>query len=114
MGRDLSNVFRHMQRNASKRRRAPRLVGRPVAMAEAQIDRLVRVTESIVKAADRKYQIACKTVRHATKFSCIPRAVYNARDARGVRFHPMRDNVARAVSGEGDRLSLREGARQEA
>ena len=65
----------------------------PAAMTEAQIDRLVRATESVAKAADRKYQITCKTVKDATKLSCSARAGYNALLARGVRFHPAREKT---------------------
>ncbi len=104
LGRDLSNVYRRAQRNAAKRGRTPKPVGRPPALKKAQIDRLVRVTESMVNPAGGMYQVTCQMIKDATKLSCSLRTVYNALHARGVRFHPMREKPVRAPVDAEDRL----------
>eukprot|EP00959_Pyramimonas_sp_CCMP1952_P225401 4713948-Pyramimonas_sp.AAC.1 len=46
MGRDLSNVFRHFQRNLQGDL-APNPVGRPAALSAAQVDKVVETTEAM-------------------------------------------------------------------
>ena len=64
MGRDLSNVYRHFQRNRDGGA-APNPVGRPPALTAVQVDRVVDATDRMVVAADGKYQVTAKMVRDA-------------------------------------------------
>ena len=64
MGRDLSNVYRHFQRNLQGGQ-APNPAGRPPALTAAQVDKVVETTEAMVVAADGKYQVTAKMVKDA-------------------------------------------------
>ena len=64
MGRDLSSVYRHFQRNLQGGP-APNPAGRPPALSVAQVDKVVDTTETMVVAADGKYQVTSKMVRDA-------------------------------------------------
>ena len=67
MGRDLSNVYHHFQRN-HEGGAAPNPVGRPPALTAAQVGQVGQVvdtTETMVVAVDGEYQVAAKTLRDA-------------------------------------------------
>ncbi|CAK0810352.1 unnamed protein product [Prorocentrum cordatum] len=105
MGRDLSNVFRHFQRNLQGDL-APNPVGRPAALSAAQVDKVVETTEAMVVAADGKYQVTALMVRNALKLKCSVKRVQEALRSRGVRFRPMREKPIRTVDDEKDRLAF--------
>ncbi|CAK0879106.1 unnamed protein product [Prorocentrum cordatum] len=105
MGRELSNVYRHFQRNLQGDL-APNPVGRPPALSAAQVDKVVETTEAMVVAADGKYQVTALMVRNALKLKCSVKRVQEALRSRGVRFRPKREKPIRTVDDEKDRLAF--------
>ena len=106
LGRDISSVCRHFKRNRQKTGKAVRPVGRPSALTDAQVDRVVSATEKMVKAADGTYQVTAKMVKTSLKLKCCLRTLRQALHARGVRFHPMREKPVRTDSDDKERLQF--------
>ncbi|CAK0851195.1 unnamed protein product [Prorocentrum cordatum] len=105
MGRDLSNVHRHFQRNLQGDS-APNPAGRPPALSATQVDKVVETTEAMVVAADGKYQVTALMVRNALELKCSVKRVQEALRSRGVRFRPMREKPIRTVDDEKDQLAF--------
>ena len=98
LGRDLSSVNRHFQRNSNPPKKAPKSVGRPAALTEKQIDRVVDTTERMIQAAGKSrkpYQVTASMVRTALKFKCRDRVILEGLHKRGVTSHKMREKPAR-------------------
>ena len=104
MDRDISSVNRHFQCNVSKTKVRP--VGRPKALTEKQIDKLVDTAERMIQAADSLYQVTAGMVRRALKLKCTDKTVLSELHNRGVWFRPMREKPVRTEADEKDRLDF--------
>ena len=108
MDRDLSSVNRHFKTNkATTKTRKP--VGRPPALTEKQIDRVVDTTERLTQAAGRSrtpYQVTASMVRSALRLNCKDRVVLDALHSRGITSHKMREKPIRTDEDAAGRLQF--------
>jgi hypothetical protein len=98
LGRDLSSVNRHFQRNAAPTKKAPKPVGRPPALSEKQVDNVAATAENLIQAAAKKHkphQVTAGMVRTALKLKCTDKVVLNALHSRDVWSHKMREKPVR-------------------
>lgn len=91
MGRDLSTVNRHFKRNSGELPVSKRSVGHPPSLTPKQIDRLVKTTEQMTRAAGDEYDVTASMLRTALKFKCTDRVVLNALHSRGITSHKRRE-----------------------
>jgi hypothetical protein len=72
LGRDLSSVNRHFNRNMLPPKKLPKPVGRPPALTEKQIDRVVDTAERLIQAAGKgrkPYQVTASMIKTAMKYT---------------------------------------------
>jgi len=104
MDRDLSSVNRHFQRNTGQLKPAARPVGRPPALTEEQVDKVVKRTEKMIATANGEYQITASMIRTACRLKCKPREVLEALHSRGITAHNLRDKPVLEPEDVVDRL----------
>ena len=83
--RALSSVSRLLAQKKS-----PMPIGRPRALTEANIDRIVATVESLVDGADGDLEVTLAMVMRRCRLKVSPRTVSNALHSRGYRFRNMR------------------------
>jgi IS30 family transposase len=72
LGRDLSSVNRHFNRNMLPPKKLPKPVGRPPARTEKQNDRVVDTAERLIQAAGKgrkPYQVTASMIKTAMKYT---------------------------------------------
>jgi hypothetical protein len=72
LGRDLSSVNRHFNRNMLPPKKLPKPVGRPPALTEKQNDRVVDTAERLIQAAGKgrkPYQVTASMIKTAMKYT---------------------------------------------
>ena len=106
MGRDLSTVVRHFNKTKGKANKSREGAGRPRALTERQVDRIVRTTHEMVTAANSEYQVTAGMIRRALLLECSDRLVLNALHSRGIRFRKMRAKPVRTENDEKERSAF--------
>ena len=73
MDRHISSVCRRFDANKSSKKVKVAKEGRPKALTEAQVDRLVKTANNMIAAADSKYQVTAKMLKDSLKLKCCLR-----------------------------------------
>ena len=95
-GKSRSEISRVLQRSLSSisrllaQKKAPRRIGRPRMLTEANIDRIVATLEKMVDAADADGEVTLHMLMRRCRVKASQRTVSNALHRRGYRFRSMR------------------------
>lgn len=82
IGRNLSSVCRLLAQ------KLPTKMGRPQCLKPAQVDRLVKLVDGMVKDADAEYEVTLPMIHRRSRFKCSERTISRALHAKGYRFSP--------------------------
>ena len=88
VGRDLSCVVRLL-----KQTRVPNRIGRPAALSEAQIDKVVKELERMVDKADACEEITVTMLLRRCRIKACERVLSNALHSRGYWFRALRKKM---------------------
>ena len=96
LGRDKGTISRQVKRLSTRGPKARSLkVGRPKALDEKTVERLVSKTKALTRAADAKYQVTAAMIRKAMKLKCSERVILAALHAKGIYMRPLREKPVR-------------------
>lgn len=85
LGRSLSTVCRLLAQ-----KKAPKPIGRPPALTEAKIDRIVKLLETMVDEAEGNHEVNMAMLMRRGRLKVCAKVVAKALHARGYRFRDMR------------------------
>ena len=96
--RSLSSISRLLAQ-----KRAPRPIGRPRALTEAKVDRIVALLERMVTAADGSEEVTMDMLMRRARLKVSKRVVADALHARGYRFRDLREKPILTPDDVGER-----------
>ena len=101
LGSDKGTISRQVKRMSARGPKARSLkVGRPRALDEKTVERLVSKTKALTRAADAKYQVTASMIRKATKLKCSERVILEVLHAKGIYFKTPRGSMSKDLGHE--------------
>lgn len=85
LGRSLSAVCRLLAQ-----KKAPKPIGRPKALSDAKVDRIVALLDNMVDEADGNYEVTLDQLVRRSRLKVCKKVVANALHDRGYKFRDMR------------------------